>query len=323
MNIKLSLLHHNKLVLQRLKDKLYHKDMELEISIFTDKNAFLQRNIDDIAVVDYEYYEEFQNEKKILFLASSLLAQENVISYTSTVTELYQKILTKYSEISLKVEKIEKMEGCQIINVVGVRGNVGATTISKALITYLSNSHKVLYLSFNPLQESIYPKGELTFSNVIMALKSSYGDLYTKVKAALNTTNNISYFNICEDSYDYVTLSNSEIDTLLVLLKERFDFDYIIVDSHLDFKYQLLNHGYLNLFVDIKNSRDQVWQLISHWYKDEKTSSLRNAKFILNQTKLELAKNCDVVIENYAHLSELLIESTIMTQLQDKLGIYL
>ncbi len=323
MNIKLSLLHQNKLILKRLKEKLYQKDNELEISIFTTKDSFLARHSDDLAIVDYEYYEEFKEENNILFLASSLLAQENVIAYTSTVNDIYQNILNRYASISLKVEKIEKTEGCQIINVVGVRGNVGTTTISKALVSYLSNKHKVLYLSFNPLQESIYPSGELTFSNVIMALKSSYGDLYTKVKAVLNTTNNISYFNVCQDSFDYVTLNNNELDTLLTLLKEKFDFEYIVVDSYLDFKYQLLNHGYLNLFVDVKNSRDKVWELISHWYKDEKTSSLRNAKFILNQTSVELAKNCDVVIENYTHLPENLIESNIIVQLQDKLGIYL
>lgn len=321
MNIKLSLLHKNKLILIRLKDKLYQKDGELDISIYTSKEEFIQRHSDDLIIVDYVYYEEFKDKKNILFLANSLLNKENVISYTSSISRIYQNIVNKFTSISIKLEKLEKVEGCKIINVIGVRGNVGTTTVSKALVSILSNEHRVLYLSFNPLQDEVYSSRDKTFSNVIMALKSSYGDLYTKVKAVLNTSSNISYFSACKDGNDYITLNNDEIDTLITLLKERFNFEYIIIDSFLDFRYKLLNHSYLNLFVDVKNSRDKVWELISHWYED--SSCLRNAKFILNQTKVEGAKNCDVVIENYSNLPQSFIESKIIMKLNDKVGIYL
>ncbi len=154
---------------------------------------------------------------------------------------IYKQILSLYSEKATDIAGPAINGGLtKIISFVSASGGVGTSTMAMACATALAKADKkVLYVNLEELGDpEVYFEGEgnYNFSDVIFALRSQKTNLTLKLEGTVrHATNGVFYYAAPEVALDMLDLQEQDVKRMLAEMCIAGGYDYIIVDSRLDF----------------------------------------------------------------------------------------
>lgn len=303
--MKISIIHNDNEMCERLKHFLCLNNSNIEIAVFNDfvfLNDYLSKNECDLVLCDYRVdFDVLFDPSKVIYLCDNKIETYNnrpVIYYFQSVEKLMKDINDKF-----KVSKLDKSldKANKVIGFIGINGNVGNSSLAISTTRYLARSNKVAYLSFSPFQKQYFKnESNNTLSEAIMAIKSNIGNVALRVLSYLETVDNVSFFNLCKDPYDYVNTESKDIATLIQIIVDSKKFDYVIIDNTLQFDdktKKVIEVSDVLIYVDRMNNFDKAINIMKLWVGEEILSKKKPVS-IINNPGNEYAKNCDFVIGN-------------------------
>ena len=181
-----------------------------------------------------------------LFLCTPIhikLIEKNILTLEQTcifkyqkMSHIYKDILNIYSDL-YNVKKIHSSPtfSSEVISYFSLGSGEGSSTVAISHAKYLSSkNNKVLYLDLKLLpNQKVYFANEdkYTLSDVIYNLKINKGDIYGKIMSAISeNSDGISYISPCITLLDRMEMGHEDIKTILDLLLENGEFQYIILN---------------------------------------------------------------------------------------------
>lgn len=150
--------------------------------------------------------------------AQPVASKEHVSVFKYQKGELiYKKILDLYASgtdrVLLRTGSDEKTD-LRIHLFLPVNGGAGASTVAKAFAMKAAREKRVLYLNleiFGDCENVIKGEGELSFYEILYALKSSRGNLAIKLESALKKSREgVYYYAPCKNPDDLLGLTQDE-----------------------------------------------------------------------------------------------------------------
>lgn len=241
---------------RRIKFYLPKKYASIEISVCsTLEELRKQITAEDADVVlvaeDYEAFQPQQEADLLRNAAFAYLSDTNeIISGVDTiykyrcVSELYEQICSLYEKKKNRVirhSESDEAKAMQIITFLPVHGGAGSSTMAAACAVSLGSKSSVLYLNLEQRpSDSIFFQGSNTknLTNVISALRAKYTDasLFQLLKEVIQKDTkqndcNVSFIKGYGNIMDSLSMNEQSLDVLLRTIREKFQFDYVIVDA--------------------------------------------------------------------------------------------
>lgn len=115
------------------------------------------------------------------------------------------------------------------------QGGCGTSSAAAAYALRLaSQGQKIIYLNLQKFgSSSLYFNGEgnMSFSDVIYALKSRKSNLLIKIESALKMDiSGVAFFSDCRNAFDMVELKDSEISSLIQAISQMSEYEEIVLD---------------------------------------------------------------------------------------------
>lgn len=246
MKIKLLIYSKDRKYVEHLVNYLdiYHND-KIELSFFDEERAVKEYQIAhkaDVILLDTE--EEIisgieDSHTVMAYLTNSPIPTDRQVSiFKYQKGELiYKKILDLYASGEEKMlMRVENQEGVQsqIHLFLPINGGAGASTVAKAYARKNAVSKRVLYLNmevFGDCENVIKGEGDLSFYEIVYALKSTRGNLAIKLESALRKSREgIYYYAPSVNPTDIMELTGEEFLRLTAEIKRSDMFDVVVLD---------------------------------------------------------------------------------------------
>lgn len=227
----------------KLTEELYD---QIDLEVITSKEYFVDffsspRKIDTLIISDSLFSQDLirHNITDVFVLSeevSSTKTHDNITQiykYSST-KEIFNQVLYKNKEI-LNVQFSHKET--EVIVVTSAIGGSGKTTMAMALSQRLSKNHKrVLFISTDVMQGfSYYLNNKTALSNSICTVFNNSDDaLYNSIKPYFRHENN-TYLPPFGRSVLSIGLTNAIYNRIVKVAKDSKDYDYIVVDTDMQF----------------------------------------------------------------------------------------
>lgn len=121
-------------------------------------------------------------------------------------------------------------------------GQGGAGTSAAAAAFALNRAkagEKVIYLNLDRFHKSslcFSGEGNMSFSDVVYAIKSRRANLSIKIESAIKKdVCGVDFFDACRNANDMLELNAQDVEQLLAALKNLDSYQYIVLDIPLDF----------------------------------------------------------------------------------------
>lgn len=243
---------------QRFRHYLEKKYSHLQIAACDNIEAFnkqLNENIFDIVLVDVNF-EEIKAESIDKIIKNAAFAyisetrelvkgQETIFKYDS-VSELYNSICKAYENKKKRIirteapsEKVDKKT--DIITFLPVNGGAGSSTMAAACAVSMSQISEVLYINMEQRpSDAVFfdSESKKSFTDIISAMKTKYNadsiELLLKQviqKETKQKCENLSYIKGYNNIMDCISVQPQHIDFILKILREKFSYRYIIIDT--------------------------------------------------------------------------------------------
>ena len=163
-----------------------------------------------------------------------------------SVSALHEKICSVYEKKQNRIIKRDDLDEIEekdtyVITFLPANGGAGSSTMAAACAKVLSNSGKVLYIN---LEQCSSDKAFFTssnkkgLSNIVSLLKTRYTEdaLYKIIKESVSSddygeNDNLSFIKGYGTLIDSMSLDNNGLEAIINCVRDKFKFDYIIVDS--------------------------------------------------------------------------------------------
>lgn len=179
---------------------------------------------------------------------------------------IYRKILSIYSDLEKAAGIVfgpDSTSETKVTIVQGLIGGVGTTSVAIALGKKLiQEGQRVFYLNVNSFSNPdvfLNAQGDFGLSDVFYSIKSKKGNIGLKIKSVVKEDRSkLAYFDTWQSPLDYYNIETSDIFDLIKELAKTNSYDYIILDSAINFSNQWLD--FLNKVSEIVIVSDQSEQ---------------------------------------------------------------
>lgn len=243
---------------QRLKyffEKKYH-DMQISIcdNIEAVDNVLENESI-EIVLFDAEFddvselkIDEIAKNSVFSYISSTneIVNNRDTIYKYKSISELYSKLCELYEKRKNRIirqtsgDDAEKKD-TEVITFMPVHGGAGSSTIAAACAVALAKENKVLYLNFEQRTSvQVFFRGAVKsgLSDLVAALKTKYTEntIYQLLKEVIqqDTVQQFArpmFVNGYKNIMDCLSINPQCVEVILNVLKKRFDFRYIIIDT--------------------------------------------------------------------------------------------
>ena len=163
-----------------------------------------------------------------------------------SVTSLYEKICEVYEKKQNRIVKHDELDQDEekdtyVITFLPANGGAGGSTMAAACAKALSNHEKVLYLNLEQCSSDkafFSSENKKGISNIVSLLRSRYTEhaLYQIINEAMsyddyNENENLSFVKGFNTLFDSINLDPNGLDAIIKCLRDKFQYDYIIVDA--------------------------------------------------------------------------------------------
>ncbi len=246
---------------QRLKHYFEKKYSSFQLSICDNYDAAKKLMDDekfDIVLfdslfdeIDEEKIDNIKKHSAFAYLASTneiVNDQDTIYKYRS-ITELYNRMCKLYEKKTNRVilqnknggEIDETEEITEIITFLPVHGGAGSSTMAAAYAIKLAKEHSVLYINLEQRpSDSVFFKSDTkkSITDIIAILKTKYTDssVYKLLKEVIDEDrqqqySKVSFIKGYKNILDCCSMTEQCLGAMLKVLKEKFDYRYIIIDS--------------------------------------------------------------------------------------------
>ena len=153
---------------------------------------------------------------------------------------IYKQILNIYADKAVLITGRKKGEGgVKNIFFTSFSGGIGCSSLAAAFaIKMAQNNKKVIYLNLEKMGDPelfFDGEGQLSFSDVIYALKSKKANLSLKIQSSLKTSiEGVHYFAAPKMALDVMELKVSEVSELLDEVR-TCGYQYVVIDAGFNF----------------------------------------------------------------------------------------
>ena len=245
MKIRVAILDKDENYKSRL---LYHFQMKfadkIELYAFSSietLNNILEATRIDIVLVDEEFVirEEFRNLYNIVYLCKTTgieaINEKIAICKFQKCEAIYKQLLSICADLESDINMKVKRYSSKLVLFISAQGGSGISTLSAAYaLKCAKEGKKVFYLNleeFGGANLYFSGNGDMSFTDMIVALKSKKSNLALKLESAIKTDKSgVDYLDISKNTYDMYELEDEEISRLLQGLTETREYSEIIVD---------------------------------------------------------------------------------------------
>lgn len=245
MKIKVAILDRDENYKSRL---LYHFQMKfadkVELYAFSTAGALenvLETTRVDVVLVDEDITlsEKLKNSYNIVYLCKILGIEEmngqRTICKFQKCEEIYKQLLSICADLDSNVNLKVKRYSSRIVLFVSAQGGSGISTLSAAYaLKCAKKGKKVFYLNleqFGGANLYFSGNGDMSFTDIIVALKSKKSNLPLKLESAIKTDKSgVDYLDISKNTYDMCELEDEEISELILGITQTREYSEIIID---------------------------------------------------------------------------------------------
>ncbi len=153
---------------------------------------------------------------------------------------LYKNVLSLFADMERDMVVRSGKGDNHIVLFTSAQGGVGTSALAAAYaINKASKGARVMYLSLDKMHrtESCFSgEGNLSFSDVIYAIKSKRANLSIKLESILKKDAcGVAFFDSAKNANDMLDITQEDMEQLLKALGTMESYDYIVVDAALDF----------------------------------------------------------------------------------------
>lgn len=243
---------------QRFKHYLEKKYPNLQISACDNIEAIkkqLQEEVYDVILFDVSF-EKIDPESLGILSCGAAFAyisetdelvngQETIFRYHG-VSELYAEICAIYEHKKKRVVKTEDAveqvdKKTDVITFLPTHGGAGSSTMAVACTAALSSEFKVLYINFEQRpSDSVFFEGDKrkSLTDIVSAMKTKYNPEGIKnvleqviQKDKRQRRDNLYYIKGYNNIMDCLSMQTQYIEFMLKVLRENFDYRYIVIDA--------------------------------------------------------------------------------------------
>lgn len=268
MKIKLAVYSSDRNYVEHLVNYLdIHHNEKMELSAFDEEQslkAYLRDDKADIVLVDERM--PYAVEKGDIYTVTAYLT-ENPDDKSDKVTIfkyqkgelIYKRILDLYASGAERVLLRSGKEAggeAPIHLFLSLNGGAGASTVAKAYAMKLAAERKTLYLNleaFGDCETVLKADGNISFKEVLYALKSRRGNLTLKLESALKKNpEGVFFYAPSENPADLLEMTEGELGRLLAEMRNCNLFDEIVLDMD--------SYPSQNMLVGMKEA-DDIWMI--------------------------------------------------------------
>lgn len=259
--MKILILDDDILYIQRFEKFFVKKYTGFQISVFdnlSDAEYAMKNMLFDIILfgekfdsVDLKAYNEYISKSVFAYFSS----KDEIINETETIfkyrnlTEIHKQICEIYEKNRKRVVRSisgeipdEDSKQTELLSFIPVHGGAGSSTMAAACALYLAKQNKVLYMNFEQRSsEKVFFENNCQkgLSDIIYAFKSRYTEsgLCEIIRNSINPdVKQTAYSEVmCINGYkniiDCTSINDEIIEKLFEILKNQFDYRYIIIDA--------------------------------------------------------------------------------------------
>lgn len=216
---------------------------KVELYIFSEeaqlRAALETKRIDMVLVDDEMEITDYPENIVIVYLSKNAGVEElydhPVICKFQKVETIYKQILGIYADTNVALKLRSEGNQARIVVFMSAQGGSGVSSAATAYALKRAMEHKkVFYLNlerFGGTDLYFSGDGNMSFSDVIYALKSKKTNLIIKLESNLKTDKSgVDFFSECKNAYDMFELKDEEIVRLLQGISKTKEYDEIIVD---------------------------------------------------------------------------------------------
>lgn len=243
---------------QRFKHYLGKRYPNLQISACDNIEAVrkqFQEEVFDVVLFDVSF-EKVNSESLGLLNSGAAFAyvsetdelvngQETIFKYYS-VSELYAAVCTIYEHKKKRVIKTENTveqvdRKTDVITFLPAHGGAGSSTMAVACAVALSSESKVLYINLEQRpSDSVFFEGDKkkSLTDIVSTMKTKYNPEGIKnvleqvvQKDKRQRRENLYYIKGYNNIMDCLSMQAQQIEFVLKILRENFDYRYIVIDT--------------------------------------------------------------------------------------------
>ena len=216
-------------------------------SDFSYLSEFVQKQSVDIALIGREMEQEaaaLAEKKNNETIWVSLVDDEDdkapegfrKLQKYSGIDRIYRDLLEAYSATEHIHDRSAAIvnDKTAIYAFVSASGGVGASTLAAAAAKYYARLEKVLYINLENIgmaQPAFTGEKKAGMDEVIYTLKSRRRALELKLESAVSRDKSgVYYFEIGENPLDVISLTNEDINELLLAVGRTREYDKVILD---------------------------------------------------------------------------------------------
>ncbi len=258
--MKILVIDRNTTYIRRFKHFMSKKYADAGITVFDSMEAFIEEaggGEYDAVLIDPETEGEFSKEneerfKKAVFAyiseTNEIVDDKETIFKYSPLSRIYSRICSLYEKKKNRVIKTVEREdagekSCEIITFLPVHGGAGSSTMAAACAIALSEVGETIYINLEQHssdQMFFHAEGRKSITDVIAVLKTKYTDnaVYQVLKEViskdtLQQQGSVSFIKGYTNMIESNSLGAQGLETILNMLKEKFNYRYIIIDTDL------------------------------------------------------------------------------------------
>lgn len=324
--MKITVVHENEFVLKKLVYlfRLYKPNIEFvanqTLEFFEDDREVLY-----LVHVSVENIQQFKQNQVLTFGIKN-----GDIRLNWTLDDIFQMIEKHYLEITLQTEIVEKNErvlavkpkqkvlknsanqivdNLHTIAIVGIRGNVGTSTLAQSLCQFLSHFGSVFYLNVLPLQNHLIldDDEQISIANLLVSINR---EQQINLKDYVVQSDNIFQFWQSKDPFDYEAVTNNYLEILISEIQRQLECQFIVIDWQLQ-RYVMMKTIFEQangcLFINDNDDIIQAKSYVTHMVMSQQMK-IPKCLFVQNKT-IDAYKGYDVFVPKFQKNVNLNLES--------------
>ncbi|MBP7186592.1 MAG: AAA family ATPase [Ruminococcus sp.] len=259
--MKVLILDRNAEYTQRFQYYMNKKNPDLQISACDSTDAaksLMENERFDVILVDSQFdelgkedIEKISDDTAFAYISDNneIIRETETIFKYRTISVLYSRICMIYEKKKNRVVKkagvIEKADKkTDIITFLPVHGGAGSSTVAAAAAVALSKEHEVLYLDLEQQTTDAAffdSDNHRTITDFVSLLQTKYSDnsVYQLLRDIISKdrkqkSDKLSYIKGFANVLESSSMTKNCLKTLLEVLSNKFDYEYIIVDADFD-----------------------------------------------------------------------------------------